>query len=319
MAEKKSFLMYESDKVLLEDLTFEQIGYFTTIIMEYLSTHKLPEVINDPLVRMAVKIKTAQMDRDGEKYSEACERKSKAMKKRWNKNTIEDYPEDNTKDSKNRTLYNSKNSKNTIEQVEHYSNLYNSTLDSKADAEDSKVEDYSNLYNTIEQVEHYRVNSDNENDYENENENENENVNEKDNENEGLSANAEMNPVVYNPPLRKNHFQAEGIVAMYNNICTGLPPVQRATEDRLIAVEKLLNHGFKPTDIQRAFEKAQKSDFLKTGNGGNWRASFDWIIQENNLAKVLEGNYDNKNPPDKSKTEEIEHDLDKYRELINRF
>ena len=42
------------------------------------------------------------------------------------------------------------------------------------------------------------------------------------------------------------------------------------------------------------FKKAEASDFLKGKNGRDWQATFDWLIKDNNMAKVLEGNYDNK-------------------------
>ena len=28
-------------------------------------------------------------------------------------------------------------------------------------------------------------------------------------------------------------------------------------------------------------------------NKNNWNANFDWILNENNMVKILEGNYDN--------------------------
>jgi hypothetical protein len=39
---------------------------------------------------------------------------------------------------------------------------------------------------------------------------------------------------------------------------------------------------------------AQASDFL-SGRNGKWTGcNFDWLINENNMVKVLEGNYENK-------------------------
>ena len=39
-------------------------------------------------------------------------------------------------------------------------------------------------------------------------------------------------------------------------------------------------------------DKIHSSDWL-TGRNGDWRVTFDWIIQPKNMDKVLEGNYDN--------------------------
>lgn len=47
--------------------------------------------------------------------------------------------------------------------------------------------------------------------------------------------------------------------------------------------------------ISRAlFEKAEASDFLKGANARNWSATFDWLIADVNMAKVIDGNYDNR-------------------------
>ena len=38
---------------------------------------------------------------------------------------------------------------------------------------------------------------------------------------------------------------------------------------------------------------AEQSDFLKGKNDRNWSATFDWLIKDSNMAKVLDGNYKN--------------------------
>ena len=43
-------------------------------------------------------------------------------------------------------------------------------------------------------------------------------------------------------------------------------------------------------DFRQVFEKAEASSFLK-GIDGGWKASFDWLIKEANMLKVLEGHY----------------------------
>lgn len=47
-------------------------------------------------------------------------------------------------------------------------------------------------------------------------------------------------------------------------------------------------------DFRKLFEKAEASDFLKGANKRNWSATFDWMICDSNMAKVLDGNYDPK-------------------------
>ena len=47
-------------------------------------------------------------------------------------------------------------------------------------------------------------------------------------------------------------------------------------------------------DLKKAFEMAEGSDFI-SGRSGKWNgASFDWLMNETNLVKVLDGNYQNK-------------------------
>ena len=45
--------------------------------------------------------------------------------------------------------------------------------------------------------------------------------------------------------------------------------------------------------FKEVFEKVEASDFLKGKNNRDWVATFDWIIKDSNMAKILDGNYDN--------------------------
>ena len=50
-------------------------------------------------------------------------------------------------------------------------------------------------------------------------------------------------------------------------------------------------------ELEKAFALAEESEFLKGANNRNWMASFDWIISDSNLPKVLEGKYANRASP----------------------
>lgn len=83
------------------------------------------------------------------------------------------------------------------------------------------------------------------------------------------------------------------VAALFNQICMSYPSVQSLSEAR----KKAIRARFKTytlEDFEILFEKAEASDFLKGGNGRNWSANFDWLIRDSNMAKVLDGNYDNK-------------------------
>lgn len=83
------------------------------------------------------------------------------------------------------------------------------------------------------------------------------------------------------------------IIDLYNGICKSLPKCIKLSETRKRHIRARLKDGYGKGDFQKVFEKAEASDFL-TGRAEKWKAGFDWLINENNMIKVLEGNYDNK-------------------------
>ena len=83
------------------------------------------------------------------------------------------------------------------------------------------------------------------------------------------------------------------IVNMYNNTCVSFPKITKLSDARKKAIKARLN-TYTYDDFKQLFEKAQASDFLKGKNNRNWQPNFDWLIKDNNMVKVLDGNYDNK-------------------------
>ena len=84
------------------------------------------------------------------------------------------------------------------------------------------------------------------------------------------------------------------IVDAYHSICVSFPKVRTLTENRKKALNARIRTGYTLEDFQRLFEMAENSDFLKGKNKRNWSADFDWLINDANMAKVLEGKYENK-------------------------
>ena len=82
------------------------------------------------------------------------------------------------------------------------------------------------------------------------------------------------------------------IADMYNNTCVSFPMIKSLSDNRKKAIRARLK-TYSLEDIQLAFEKVEKSDFLKGKNDRNWSANFDWILKDANMAKILDGNYDN--------------------------
>ena len=83
------------------------------------------------------------------------------------------------------------------------------------------------------------------------------------------------------------------IADLYNDTCVSFPAVKALSDARKKAIKARLK-TYSIEDFKLLFEKAEASDFLKGGNDRNWSANFDWLIKDSNMAKVLDGNYDNK-------------------------
>lgn len=81
------------------------------------------------------------------------------------------------------------------------------------------------------------------------------------------------------------------IADMYNDTCVSYPRLTKLSDRRKKAIKARFNQGYLIQDFKRLFEMAEGSSFLKGGNKRNWSASFDWLIEDGNMAKVLDGNY----------------------------
>ena len=82
------------------------------------------------------------------------------------------------------------------------------------------------------------------------------------------------------------------VVDLYHSICVSYPRIRSLSDARKKAIKARLN-TYTLEDFRTVFENAEASSFLKGADGG-WKASFDWLIKESNMLKVLEGNYADK-------------------------
>lgn len=102
------------------------------------------------------------------------------------------------------------------------------------------------------------------------------------------------------------------IVDLYNSICISFPSVRTLSDARKKTIKARLK-TFTLDDFKELFEKAESSSFLKGDNPRKWKATFDWLIKDANMAKVLDGNYDNQRDSNSS------FDLDElFEAAINR-
>lgn len=92
----------------------------------------------------------------------------------------------------------------------------------------------------------------------------------------------------------KNNISADlqSVCDLYHSICTSYPRIRSLSDARKKAIKVRLK-SYSMDDFKTLFENAEASSFLKGVDGG-WKASFDWLIKEANMLKVLEGNYQDK-------------------------
>lgn len=84
------------------------------------------------------------------------------------------------------------------------------------------------------------------------------------------------------------------IISEYHDKCPSLPKVKYVTDKRRKAIRSRWRKYSDLSVFTEAFKKAEASDFL-SGRNGKWTGcNFDWLMNEANMIKVLEGNYDNK-------------------------
>lgn len=108
----------------------------------------------------------------------------------------------------------------------------------------------------------------------------------------------------------KNAPTSQEIVDAYNETCVSLPRVAKITDKRKRALKKI-SSKFSMEDIRTVFKKAQESSFLN-GSTDKWSgATFDWLVKEDNVVKVLEGKYDDKNVKRKNRPHQS-YNLDEF-------
>lgn len=81
------------------------------------------------------------------------------------------------------------------------------------------------------------------------------------------------------------------ILFFYQSICESLLVVKTLSEKRKkVIIESL--EIYELEDFKKVFEIAESNSFLRGENKDGWSADFDWLIQAENMAKVLGGKYD---------------------------
>ena len=86
---KTSFLIYRSDRPMIEALTDQQAGMLFKALFVFADTDEIVS-IPDPVVNAFYKMMVDKMKRDNQKYEARCEQNSKNQLERWNKAQIQE-------------------------------------------------------------------------------------------------------------------------------------------------------------------------------------------------------------------------------------
>lgn len=101
------------------------------------------------------------------------------------------------------------------------------------------------------------------------------------------------------------------IINIYNHLCPSLSKMEILSD----SIKKDLDESLKIYSLEQftaLFQKANKSNFLKGENKEKWAATFDWLIKKENIAKVLNGKFDNKGT-----TSYAGYSLDLFEQMLN--
>lgn len=94
--------------------------------------------------------------------------------------------------------------------------------------------------------------------------------------------------------------------------CNTIPSVTVLSKSRITAIKNISSKLSLTEDKWgELFTKAFSSDFLKGQNDRNWRMTFDWMLNEKNCIKIIDGNYSNNNATRKSKFEIEQEERDR--------
>lgn len=98
-----------------------------------------------------------------------------------------------------------------------------------------------------------------------------------------------LNKTKLNKTISEREVDYKFVISEFNQICKSLITVDKLTEKR----KHKLNSVARSMGIDKlleCFKLVEESHFLSKRKG-KWRATFDWIIEPENMVKILEGSY----------------------------
>lgn len=127
--------------------------------------------------------------------------------------------------------------------------------------------------------------------------------------------NREKSSEVRDRDITNNKDEFIEVANLFNAICLTLTPVKSVTDERIRKIFLIQQQYGDNFDFESFFKRVEKSDFL-TGRNGKWytagekKANFDWIMKLDNISKIQNGIYDNKENSDGRNSSISDEDLE---------
>lgn len=256
-----SFILYTSYYALIEGLTDEQLGQLTRAIFLYARDGEIISL--EPVVRMAFAFIKDNIERNQDKYQAKCEKNRQiALERERKKREAREKAGNTNVHERSRTCENNTN----VHERSPYDN--DNEYDNDSDNDVSKETD-----NILEPSK------------------------------EGiLSASVKTEAPAGGKVSKSQKIDYAGVKEYWNRkhyeTKSVMPPITLMTENRKVMVKARLRQCKGDVKIlYRAIDIAMASDFMNGNNKKGWVSKFDWIFgNEQNFAKVLEGNFNNTEP-----------------------
>lgn len=252
-----SFIIYTSYLKIFEQLTDAQLGQLTRHMLSFAKTGEEPN-IEDPIVKLSFAFIKDDMERNQRKYEEKCERLRANARKRWDKKQLDSE---------------------ASEDMQKHANVCKS-MQKHANAQ-------------------IAMHNDNDNEYVNDNDVSKE-TDILEPSKEGIESASVKPEAPDGGKVSKSKKIDYAAVKEYWNrkhdeTKSAMPPITLMTENRKVMVKARVRQckGDVKT-LYRVIDIAMASDFMNGNNKHGWIGKFDWIFgNEQNFAKVLEGNFNN--------------------------
>lgn len=250
-----SFILYTSYYALIEGLTDEQLGQLTRAIFLYARDGKTISL--EPVVRMAFAFIKDNIERNQDKYQAKCEKNRQiALERERKKREAREKAGNTNVHERSRTCENNTNV--------HERSPYDNDNDNEYD------NDVSKETNILEPSK------------------------------EGIQSASVKTEAPGGGKVSKSQKIDYAAVKEYWNrkhdeTKSAMPPITLMTENRKVMVKARVRQckGDVKT-LYRVIDIAMASDFMNGNNKHGWLGKFDWIFgNEQNFAKVLEGNFNN--------------------------